>query len=234
MEKINNLTKIYPQCFTADFVEFELNRCGDGWYPLVFDFVRKLASHNTYIRNKAKKEWLSVNPDKPFYMDWIQISCIKEKFGSLRIYVNNSDSFISGLVVMAETMSNHFCEDCGTNQHLVICKPWIRNLCEPCAVIWKNKQASRNASEVTYKRKEEQFSSPLQLPFQINSDFFNSEEYKEYEEWKVLQDLKRKEEVVINSWWQKLSKEERKNLDEKYKEKTLREMWINEGKELIN
>lgn len=202
MEKINNLTKIYPQCFTADFVEFELNRCGDGWYPLVFNFVRTLASHNTYKRNKAKKEWLSVNPDKPFYMDWIQISSIKEKFGSLRIYVNNSDAFISGLVVMAETMSNHFCEDCGTNQHLVICKPWIRNLCEPCAIIWKNKQASRNASEVTYKIKEEQFSSPLQLP-QINSDFFNSEEYKEYEEWKVLQDLKRKEEEVINSWWQK-------------------------------
>jgi len=53
---------------------------------------------------------------------------VKEKFGTLRFYVNGGDDTTRGMIQMAEAMSACTCEDCGapgtTGGH-----GWIRTLC---------------------------------------------------------------------------------------------------------
>lgn len=130
MKKINDLVTEFPQCFHP---QFEPDRCGDGWYELIREFVLNLSAYNRYRRQNAKIEW-QANTDRllaaipgtqvnPFQeIGWIQISCLKEKFGSLRIYTEGDDKYVQGLCAMAEGASYSICEECGTNQHLVVCR----------------------------------------------------------------------------------------------------------------
>jgi hypothetical protein len=57
------------------------------------------------------------------------IQQVKEKFGTLRIYVSNMDPYMEGLIDMAEEMSEHICEECG-NKGLLYTIHWNKTLCE--------------------------------------------------------------------------------------------------------
>ena len=54
---------------------------------------------------------------------------IKEKFGTLRFYTTGGDSYIHGAIQMADTMSEHICEECG-NVGKRRPGSWIRTLCD--------------------------------------------------------------------------------------------------------
>jgi hypothetical protein len=54
---------------------------------------------------------------------------VKEKFGGLRFYYRGGDSYISGLVAMAESMSYRTCDVCG-NPGTKNNTGWIRARCE--------------------------------------------------------------------------------------------------------
>lgn len=54
---------------------------------------------------------------------------IKEKFGGLRFYMNQSTPFIDGLIAMAESMSHSICERCG-NPGATRGGNWVRTLCD--------------------------------------------------------------------------------------------------------
>jgi hypothetical protein len=56
---------------------------------------------------------------------------VKEKFGSLRLYMNNETPYISGAIAMAESMSGHICEVCGEPGQRRS-GGWIRTLCDDC------------------------------------------------------------------------------------------------------
>lgn len=90
--------------------------CGDGWYTIIDVLCMRIQSHINFARD----------PQAEFFQ-------IKEKFGGLRIYMDNESTYISALIDMAVSISYNTCEVCGTT---VNAKPrglgWIKTLCEDC------------------------------------------------------------------------------------------------------
>lgn len=58
----------------------------------------------------------------------VVVEQVKEKFGTLRFYYRGGDSFIRGLVSMAEAMTEVTCEECG-NPGKLLSGGWVRTLC---------------------------------------------------------------------------------------------------------
>lgn len=58
---------------------------------------------------------------------------VKEKFGGLRFYYDGGDEKIDGMVWLAEHMSYHTCEECGSITNIGQTKGWIITLCEDCS-----------------------------------------------------------------------------------------------------
>lgn len=85
---------------------------GDGWYNIISDLLLN-------IHNEVEKKSLSV-----------KICQIKEKFGTLRVYVDGSNEFIAGLIQMAESISGHTCEICGKPGEIDINRNWYKTLCK--------------------------------------------------------------------------------------------------------
>ena len=80
---------------------------GDGWRPLV---------------EKLVDDIIAVDPE-------VEVSQVKEKFGTLRFYYEGGDEYINGLVSMAESMSEVTCEVCG-NPGKRRAGGWIKTLCD--------------------------------------------------------------------------------------------------------
>lgn len=85
--------------------------CGDGW----FDILKNL------IINIQK---LDINKE-------VQVFQIKEKFGTLRFYINGGSDEIHELINQAEILSGKTCEECGKPATQVT-RGWIKNLCDEC------------------------------------------------------------------------------------------------------
>lgn len=101
----------YPN-YDSDFC-FE---CEDGWYELL---------HQLCLDIQA------ANPPENFCV--VQV---KEKFGTLRFYVDNSNKEIDDLIHEAEMKSSSICEYCGSTEKIETRadkgKYWIRTLCSEC------------------------------------------------------------------------------------------------------
>ena len=86
---------------------------GYGWYGLTLPIIEEVRLHN--IKNPGNK---------------IQISQIKEKFGSLRIYLSSEPEYLEKMILKAEHESEKTCEICGakgTNKEI---NGWYMTLCE--------------------------------------------------------------------------------------------------------
>ena len=70
--------------------------CGDGWFPLIWNLCL------------AIEEELKRNPTEGFI-----VKQVKEKFETLRFYVDNSSDAIDSLIAKAEEDSWTTCEVCG-------------------------------------------------------------------------------------------------------------------------
>lgn len=87
--------------------------CGDGWY----DFLDNICA-----------AIMDLNPS-----DKVCFAEIKEKFGALRIYVNDSCPAISDILDCAERSSMKICEDCGVCENVTTDgKSWVKSLCPVC------------------------------------------------------------------------------------------------------
>lgn len=65
-----------------------------------------------------------------------QVECIqiKEKFGSLRFYINQGTAEIYEIIRTHEKLSYEMCQECGcVDCDIVRTKGWISYLCKPCA-----------------------------------------------------------------------------------------------------
>lgn len=82
---------------------------GDGWYDIINNLCKTLTNHNSA---------------KP-----IEAVQVKEKFGTLRFYVNYHDEFVDGAIDMAENMSATTCEVCGKRGRSTD-SGWIQTLCD--------------------------------------------------------------------------------------------------------
>lgn len=100
---------------------FNLNRsfgieCGDGWYQLLDATLSVICGYQK--RAVLKGEF-----------DQIQITQIKEKFGTLRLYYDGGDVIVQELVTLAEKLSGMTCEECG-NLGKMYDKGWMVTRCK--------------------------------------------------------------------------------------------------------
>lgn len=99
---------------------------GDGWY----DIIDGLSSTIRHIM-KYHPERKNLTPEEFEENYGLRIVQVKEKFGGLRYYVDNSNPEVDAAIIMAESMSFRTCEFCGNRgSH----RPggWIRTLCDEC------------------------------------------------------------------------------------------------------
>ena len=94
-EDFEELYNHFEQLFCPSFWGFEV---GPGWFSIIAEFIIKLDLH--LIKNPKIKE------------DFI-IMQIKEKFGSLRIYLHSSDFYINSLIAQTEKNAAEACTVCG-------------------------------------------------------------------------------------------------------------------------
>jgi len=90
--------------------------CGKGWFWLI-DILCQNLQYDTDNNGYPQVEAVQV----------------KEKFGGLRFYTNGEDKKHSGMIWLAESMSLHICEECGTTKNVSQNEQgWIRTLCKEC------------------------------------------------------------------------------------------------------
>lgn len=89
--------------------------CGDGWYWLIDNLC-------SCIQN-----YIDAN-DRP----QIEVTQIKEKYGTLSFYYIGGNDMVDGMVWLAEEMSGTICETCGTTKNVTQTKGWIKTICKKC------------------------------------------------------------------------------------------------------
>jgi hypothetical protein len=90
----------------------------------VTEWATKIAK-STLIEHKEETKFRKVDA-KPRQ---VVASQVKEKFGTLRFYINGGDDYIYGLISMAESMSSVTCEICG-KPGTVNGGSWLSTRCE--------------------------------------------------------------------------------------------------------
>lgn len=104
-----------------------LEDCQHGDYRLFNEQYKGMSS--SFIERRMD-EILTESPRKvPEEVKEVKVAQIKEKFGTLRFYVDGGDQYVYGAISLAEQLSGILCEECG--------KPgerrsggWIRTLCD--------------------------------------------------------------------------------------------------------
>jgi hypothetical protein len=130
----NKLIEKYPEIFTRtnEYGEHEVVSygigVGDGWYNIIDSACINIQSHMEHHR--AKKHLTPKEFEESIQTKAAQV---KEKFGGLRFYVDNSDEYVRGILAMAESMSTRVCENCG-NPGKQRKGGWIKTLCDSCEV----------------------------------------------------------------------------------------------------
>lgn len=108
--------------------------CGDGWFRILFELseeidaiLKKMDTDTGFTEaTKTTKE-----PRTPA-VDAFKVVQVKEKFGTLRYYVNYSSDEISAAVNKAEHRSAVTCEECG-EPGVLRGTTWWRTACHKCA-----------------------------------------------------------------------------------------------------
>ncbi len=103
MNKYPHILKTYPSC-------------GKGWYWLL-DQLFSMIDHDIKYNNDN---------------DTIEITDIKEKYGSLSITAYGASKTQFNLIRYTEHLSYHMCEECGTIHNIGHTKTWIKTLCSNC------------------------------------------------------------------------------------------------------
>jgi hypothetical protein len=88
--------------------------CGDGW----FDLIKRLSERLKEISERTGGD--------------IQAEQVKEKYGTLRFYINGGDEEAYKAIDKAERESEHTCEQCGKPGATREIHGWYRTLCNEC------------------------------------------------------------------------------------------------------
>ena len=103
----------YPQLFShLEWLEIQ-----EGWCDIVWNVSGVIQRH---LDQRIPEE----------LRDQIYFKQIKQKFGSIRIYVSHTTPYIDGAIAMAEEMSCTICEVCGQLGSFRNIKNWFITLCD--------------------------------------------------------------------------------------------------------
>lgn len=132
-EKTVKLLEVFPKLFPKEYLDSPIKsgmyfgfQCGDGWYNLIYVLC---ASIQRTVDNRLDPK--SFVYDSEYHQPRVQQ--VKEKFGSLRFYVDAASDEIRELIGAAQSFSWHICEYCGSVEDIVHTKGWIRSTCKECA-----------------------------------------------------------------------------------------------------
>ena len=137
-QNFEDFAKRWPDLFqkSGDF-EFSI---GPGWYGII-DTLCGLMSQRVE-QAKARLKYAMENPDRKLFKsipeleqevadaleELPEIAQVKEKFGTLRFYINGGTVETHNYIAFAEAMTAHVCEVCGSpgkSRH----GNWVRVLC---------------------------------------------------------------------------------------------------------
>ena len=109
-----DIVAIYPELFREEVKQYPIEKygmgVGPGWYPILADLVREIREIDE-VRGKTS---LLVQ--------------VKEKFGGLRFYLQETTNDHWEAITRAETKSLETCEDCGAPGKMYN-DGWARTLC---------------------------------------------------------------------------------------------------------
>lgn len=108
-ELSDKLKKDFPKIFPDTFYF----GCSDGWYDLINNLCVEIQKHCDNTPGTLQ----------------VVAAQVKEKFGGLRFYVDDSNEFADKLIATAESQSYKICEVCGKPGTLKG-EFWISTLCE--------------------------------------------------------------------------------------------------------
>lgn len=119
---VSDLMSSKPRCNFADMFpgmfidEAALPSCGPGWDGIITDMCRKLRGLN----------------------ERVVLSCVKQKLGTLRVYIEVGNSMRShALIDEAEKASHSTCEECGAAATLKNDNGQLSTMCDACYEIKK-------------------------------------------------------------------------------------------------
>ena len=110
---------------------------GDGWFDIIDTLCNTIQHHADW---KRKQEPFASLSDEEFDEIHQPVAAqVKEKFGGLRFYCNNTDDYTQGAIALAESLSYRVCESCGapgTRRG----GGWIKTQCDECSKPCVNKE----------------------------------------------------------------------------------------------
>lgn len=115
-------SSIYEECdIENDKMPFTMFgvECEKGWYKLIQPIVDWVDNYNSKLNND----------EYPIYF-----TQIKEKYGTLRIYVSHGTDELFKMIDDAEAKSATVCEECGSTEDVGQTLGYVRTLCKDCAV----------------------------------------------------------------------------------------------------
>jgi hypothetical protein len=92
--------------------------CGDGWFDLLDTLCAQLS---VLPLDKSSDDRIGLRAFQ-----------VKEKYGTLRFYVDSASDTAFALIEFAEAMSARTCENCG-NRGRTRGQFWVKTLCDVCA-----------------------------------------------------------------------------------------------------
>ncbi len=95
--------------------------CGNGWYDLIHGLSEKL--YPLMIASRMTVNEYDVYPS---------VAQVKEKYGSLRFYMNVATDEMMDLIFEAEDRSQEICEICGQEGNINHSKYWLEARCKTC------------------------------------------------------------------------------------------------------
>jgi hypothetical protein len=118
-ERDKALVAKYPMIFQAtthkqEHMEMFGFECGDGWFDLIDKLCEELMIYSEQ------------NPIHPVPV----ATQVKEKFGTLRFYVDQATNDQYLIISAAEHKSEEICERCGEPGTLDDSRSWIKTLCD--------------------------------------------------------------------------------------------------------
>lgn len=108
---------------------------GDGWFDII-DTLCGIIQHHANIKRK-QEPYASLTEEEFDEIHQPVAAQVKEKFGGLRFYCDNTDEYIQGAITLAESMSYRTCEVCGV-AGTKRSGGWVRTLCDACEQRGKN------------------------------------------------------------------------------------------------
>lgn len=147
------LSKKYPELLTggSDVAIFSMD-VGDGWYNIINGLCLAISNHvdvknniitdaikwNEMVKRGEKPGWWSNRSDLPVKRKvprkakQPRMLQIKEKFGTIRVYLSHTDPMIDSFVYLAEVMSSITCEQCGAPAETHYDGGWAVTICHSC------------------------------------------------------------------------------------------------------